>query len=216
MNKPLSLLVITSEARSAASDKVAGMFASSEEIKPLHSHTDEEPFKSKVRNLRNWGQRDHAELLHVFVVPDNAMVELMSSSLPQLDIDRKLRVYQACNEYDRVALYNGADFRVVKNRGEADEWSAFNNVTVADREHLVPGRGGPVDIPVMGPDVTPEVVISTIEKYIAELPGRTMLDVLTDVEVVEGANELDLIIKFTTNDKELAERLKALGMTVDA
>lgn len=183
-------------------------------IRPGNSPEDTASMKMRARNLRQQSLAANKQTLNVFIAGDKVVKELMLSELPRLDVERALRTHRLLDEFDRVAVAHDDKFRVLKDRGvmpdETNNWTAMNNVDVPDRERNI------TDIPVMGPNVTPEVVIGTIEKYIAELPGRTMRDVLTDVEIVEGESELDLIVKFTTNDSELAERLKALGMTVDA
>lgn len=189
-------------------------------IRPGNSPEDTASMKMRARNLRQQSLAANKQTLNVFIAGDKVVKELMLSELPRLDVERALRTHRLLDEFDRVAVAEGDNFRVLKDRGvqpdDANSWTAMNNIHVLDKERNIPSQGGYGDIPVMGPNVTPEVVISTIEKYIAELPGRTMRDVLTDVEIVEGESELDLIVKFTTNDSELAGRLKALGVAVDA
>lgn len=189
-------------------------------IRPADSSDDTTWMKRRSRKLRMDAQAGNQQALHVFIAGEKTVAELMVSELPRLDLERSLKTFRLLDEYDRVAVAEGDQFRVLKDRGvmpdETNNWTAMNNVDVPDKERNIPSQGGYGDIPAMGPNVDHHTVIDTIEKYIAELPGRTMRDVLTDVEVVEGESELDLIIKFTTSDKELAERLKALGMTVDA
>jgi hypothetical protein len=188
-------------------------------IRPGETSEHADSMKAGARKLRSEAQKGNQQALHVFIAGETVVKELMISSLPRLDVERALRTHRLLDEYDRVAVAEGDNFRVLKDRGvmpdETNNWTAMNNVDVLDKERNIPSQGGYGDHPVMmGPDASPTAFIGVIEKFIAEVPGRTMRDVLSDVQVINGENECDLIIKLTTCEPELAERLKALGMTV--
>lgn len=222
MKRYLSLLIAPDEAQAEKWFQRIGQenIDFSDLIRPGQFSEDSDNMKMRARSLRQQSLAANKQTLNVFLAGDKVVKELMLSELPRLDVERALRAHRLLDEFDRVAIAEGDNFRVLKDRGvqpdDTNSWTAMNNIHVLDKERNIPSQGGYGDIALMDPNVSPTAFIDVIEKYIAELPGRTMRDVLSDVEVINGENECDLIIKLTTSDKELAERLKALGMTENA
>lgn len=209
MKRYLSLLVVPDEETAEKWFRQIGdeNIDFADAIRPADSPEGGENLKQRARKLRMESQVSDKQSLHVFIAGRELACELMASQLPRLDLERGLRSHRLLDEYDRVAVGESVLFRVLKDRGviptDVNSWSAMHNVVTPDKERREPQ--------VAPPGLTPELLIKTIEDYVAEVPGRKMQDVLDDVSVEDGEGN-DVIVKMTTRSEELSKRLRAIGI----